>query len=282
MDIWIIRNGEKKGPIPDYEIRHKIESGELTPATPAWHEGLDSWKVLGEMDLFTREFSLDHDTGPPPLPNLPEKPAARPPSSPQEPSPTLPRLLGRRFWARWFDLSVFSGLWWISMWAVGRDIEETLRNPWNMILLYVPWFMLEALLIHRFGASPGKWLLGLSVQNKDGSRLTLAESTRRALRVLFTGIGFGWGFLTLFCQALSFFTARRLGAPLWDYAAGHQVVSSGLKPARIVTLVILFMAALQLQMIVVSPYVFEEFGEKFPTFKEEYQRNPPWHLPKRS
>jgi hypothetical protein len=58
MDIWIIRNGEKTGPIHDYEVRHKIEDGQLEPTTPAWHEGLPAWMPLGEIDLFRREFQL--------------------------------------------------------------------------------------------------------------------------------------------------------------------------------------------------------------------------------
>ena len=87
MDIWIIRNGEKAGPIHDYEARRKIEAGELTRDIPAWHEGLDAWRPLGEIPLFKDEFNWVHlgdlesaplldeeapemlgDTRPPPLP----------------------------------------------------------------------------------------------------------------------------------------------------------------------------------------------------------------------
>ena len=35
MDIWIIQDGEKIGPIHDYEIRSRIGKGELPPTTPA-------------------------------------------------------------------------------------------------------------------------------------------------------------------------------------------------------------------------------------------------------
>ena len=54
MDIWIILDGEKIGPIHDFEIRRKIEAGELSATTPAWHEGLAAWKPLVEIELFTR------------------------------------------------------------------------------------------------------------------------------------------------------------------------------------------------------------------------------------
>jgi uncharacterized RDD family membrane protein YckC len=276
MDIWIIRNGEKNGPFRDFEIRHKIEDGELSSTTAAWHQGLPAWQPLGEIDLFKREFELDHQQEIAGAIEEPSSPAITPPPLPKK------NIYGRRFWARWFDLYLFSGIWWIAMWWAGRDIEATLSNPWVMIFQYVPWFILEAFLLHRFGFTPGKWLLGLKVTNTDGSALNLSASTRRSMRVLFTGIGFGWGLLAVFCQGLSLFTARRLGSPLWDHAGGHTVTSTPLSPLRVGALAVLFFAALQLQWIVVAPHIIKAVGNNFPKLQEQYQKNPPWHLPKRS
>jgi uncharacterized RDD family membrane protein YckC len=192
MDIWIIRNGEKIGPIHDFEVRRQIANGELPATTPAWHEGLPEWKPLVEIDLFTREFEL---------PSTPEpSPLASDDSSETNFTPpplTAQTHYGRRFWARWLDLTLYSGVWWIGMWAAGQNIEAALINPWVMIFQYVPWFILEALLLHQFRTTPGKWLLGLQVVNKDGSTLSLAASSRRSMRVLFSGIGFGWSILAL-------------------------------------------------------------------------------------
>ena len=78
------------------------------------------------------------------------------------------------------------------------------------------------------------------------------------------------------------FTARRLGSTLWDYTGGHQVTAGALNPFRIVALVFLFAGALQLQLIVISPYLFKMAGEKYPEFKEQLEKDPPWHLPMRS
>lgn len=276
MDIWIIRNGEKTGPIHDYEVRHKIEDGELSPDTPAWHEGLDSWKSLGEIDLFKREFDL-------PLP-VAESPSIfiRPLEADELPTPPVQRqlLLGRRFWARWFDLCLYSGIWWILMWATGRDIRATLSNLWIMFPHYVPWFILEAFLIHHFGTTPGKWLLGLRVANLDDSKLTLGESTRRSARVLFTGIGFGWQLLTLFCQLLSYFTTKRIGCSLWDHVGGHKLVPEPLRATRIIAFVLLFIGSLMLQTAVVTPYMLEAMAAESPEFKAELEKNPLWHPPK--
>jgi uncharacterized RDD family membrane protein YckC len=276
MDIWIIQDGVKKGPIHDFEVRGRIESGDLTADTPSWHEGLDGWRPLVEISLFTREFDR--------LEGLKDTAAASP--EPSRTSPVLPPVppgphLVRRFWARWFDLYLFAGVWWFVMWAAGRDIGGILNNPWIILFQYIPWFVLEAVLLHRFGFTPGKWLLGIRVVNDTGALLSLAESTRRAARVLFLGIGFGWGILALICQIMAVFTTRRIGRPLWDHAGGHHLETTPLNPLRLVGYVIGLFAALQLQLIVVAPYVMENMKKTFPAMGEHIEKNPPWHLPVR-
>jgi RDD family/GYF domain 2 len=269
MDIWIILEGEKIGPLHDFEVRRKIEAAELPASTPAWHEGLTAWKPLGEIDIFAREFAL---AAQPPLATA----VATPPPLPVE------TFYLRRFWARWLDLLLYSGIWWLGMWAARQDISAALLNPWVMFLHFVPWFVIETLLLHYFGTTLGKWLLGISVVNKDASLLDLPASLRRALRVLFTGIGFGWSLLAIFCQVLSLFTAKRLGATLWDHVGGHQVRATPLSPHRVVAVVVLFGVALLMQFSVITPSLYELSAKNFPTLPQPYTQNPFWHLPKRS
>ena len=280
MDIWIIRNGEKAGPIHDFEIRRKIESGELTRDTPAWHEGLDAWRPLREIAIFKDDFNWVHlgdlESGP----THEEEEAAILAAAGAPPLPTTP-VLWRRFWARWLDIHVYVAIWWLCMWASGRDIEAVLTNLWIMVVQLVPWFIAESILIHRFGTTPGKWLLGLRVTNVNGSLLSLAAATLRSFRVLVGGIGFGWSLLAVFCQTLSYFTAKRLGSALWDHAGGHRVEARPLVVWRLIAAACIFFAALQLQMAVIAPYVFKNAAETFPFLKEELEKNPPWHLPPR-
>ena len=123
--------------------------------------------------------------------------------------------------------------------------------------------------------------MGLSVMNRDGSRMSLAESMRRGWRVYFIGIGMGWGLLALICQLMALVGVKRLGMPIWDHAGGHQVVAKPLRGARVGAFVCLWFVVLQMQMLVVSPYVIERVGKMFPSLKETYEKNPPRHLPKR-
>jgi uncharacterized RDD family membrane protein YckC len=274
MDVWIIQNGEKSGPLPDYEVRSGIQSGQFTADTPAWHEGMADWQPLSAIPLFASEFVTKREAS-----QDEEKSAAESaPTPPPLQAQASPHLI-RRFWARWFDLYLYSGFWWLGMWLAGRDIGAVMSNIWLILFQFVPWFAIEAVLLHRFGTTPGKWLLGIGVRNEDGSLLALPQAVRRSLRVMFLGIGLGWGIVALICQIMAVFTTKRLGRPLWDMAGGHQLVSSPLGPLRIAAYAVGLFAALQLQMIVVAPHVFRQMKEQFPSLHEQIEKNPPWHLP---
>ena len=279
MEIWIVKDGERSGPYQDFEVRRRINAGEWDENTPAWHEGMKEWGVLGGIEYFKREFQKEPEPVKPP--SLGEVAMEKHPEQGIASAADSKLRLGRRFWSRWFDLYLYEGIWWIGMWAMGRDIGALHDQTWVMILHFLPWFALEVVLLHRFGTTPGKWLMGLSVLNRDGSRMSLAESMRRAWRVYFIGIGMGWGFLALICQLMALVGTKRLGMPIWDHAGGHQVVAEPLRGARVGAFVCLWFVALQMQMAVVSPYVIERVGKMFPSIKETYERNPPRHLPKR-
>ncbi|MEI6177628.1 MAG: RDD family protein [Verrucomicrobiota bacterium] len=276
MDIWIILDGEKSGPIHDFDIRKKIESGELPATTPAWHEGLGAWRPLSEISLFSSEF--DRPLAEPEPSPVPRQDSAGGPLPPPLPEKTY---LIRRFWARWLDLYFFAGIWWLIMWIAGRDIGDMLINPLELLFQYIPWFVIEALMLHRFATTPGKWLLGIRVVNNNGSFLSLPEAGRRCARVLFLGIGFGMQIVCTVCQLMAVVTTRRIGRPLWDHAGGHRITATPLQPVGVSVYVISLFIAMQLQWIVVAPYVMEEAGNTFPILKEQFEKNPPWHLPKR-
>lgn len=277
MEIWIIQDGEKKGPLHDFEVRRKIGEKEFTASTPAWHEGMEGWKTLGEMTIFLREFELA--AAPPraaketPIPTL---------SSPAPPPLPQQTHFVRRFWARWFDLTLYSGVWWLAMWFSGQNVGAVIVNPWIMFFQYVPWFVFETLLLHYRGTTPGKWLLGMRVANQDGSRMDLGQATRRSGRVLFAGIGFGWDLLALFCQTLSYFTARKLGQALWDHTGGHRVLCNPLGPLRVGAFVCLFFVAAQMQAIVIFPHFKKYMIRGNPALQELFEKYPPWHLPERT
>lgn len=47
MNIWIYRNGAQEGPYTSEQIK----AMNLSPDTPAWHQGLSDWTTLGHINL---------------------------------------------------------------------------------------------------------------------------------------------------------------------------------------------------------------------------------------
>jgi len=281
MEVWIIRDGEKIGPFHDFEIRTKIASREVTGDTVGWHEGLAAWKPLREIPVFEREF--DEAPRPPKTEKLVPGYSPAPDGPPGSEPPPLPRKLHlmRRFWARWLDMTFYCGIWWMGMWAAGQNIEGAMLNVGVLFLQYVPWFVFETLLITYRGTTPGKWLLGLRVVNEDGSLLDLGAATKRSARILFTGVGFGFSWLAVFCQALSYFTTQRLGKPLWDYTGGHRVEATELQPFRVAALVMLFYAGMHMKLVVQTPVLLRFILKDKPEMREFVEQWPLWYLPER-
>lgn len=286
MEIWLIQDGKKTGPFNDYEIRDRISSGQIKPDQFGWHEGLSSWVKLREIELFRDDLERVEKEGVSP---------AEASSANDKPGPppvvvdlTGKRHLARRFWARWLDLVVYSAVWWLLMYVAGGDIGALLQNTWVMLSMLIPWFVMEAWLLHRFGTTPGKWLLGIRVVNDDGTNLTLKSSSRRSVRVLILGLGLGWGLLLPLCQAMSWFTTRRIGKPVWDFMGQHKITVSSLKAYKIALLVLLFITASQLQTAVRWPHDRESFMkqnrelmEKYPELRKILEDGDQWYFPVR-
>ena len=82
----------------------------------------------------------------------------------------------RRYIARSFDLLLCSLPWYLVLQAAGVDPKARLTSIWLSILGMVTMLVLEPLLLHLFGTTPGKWLMGLRVTDENGQRLPLAAA----------------------------------------------------------------------------------------------------------
>jgi uncharacterized RDD family membrane protein YckC len=283
MHIWLIKDGEKYGPHPDFHIRQGIENGQYDADTPAWHEGLDEWTTLGEMSLF--KSTLEEPAAPKDPPHE-KTPYARPVASVEPsdssaiPAPENLYLL-RRFWARWLDLQLYIAIWWLFLYYTNADVGAIFSNPWILLVQLLPWVPIEAMFIHYHGTTPGKWLLGIRVINNDDSALTGRQSSWRSLRVLIAGVGLGWGLISPICQALSYWLTRRIGRTIWDHMGGHKVEFTPIRGTRYLAVIGLIYISLQLQFAILAPYVVPMYQEQFPALKEHFEKNPPRHFPER-
>lgn len=276
MQIWLIQHGKKTGPFQDYEIRNRITDGQIEPDQFAWHEGLPGWVKLREIELFRNDLERTENEGETRIEDVSPLNKVGPPVIVTF---SGKRHLARRFWARWLDLLVYSAVWWLLMYVAGRNIGLMIENDWLMLSMLIPWFALESWLLYRFGTTPGKWLLGIRVVNDDDTPLTLKSSIWRSIRVMIAGVGFGWELLSLLCQAMSWFTTRKIGKPVWDYMGKHKVTVVPLKAFKIIALILLFFTAIKLQSAVRGAYDQENLVKAFPQWKEFFDKSKPYYFP---
>jgi uncharacterized RDD family membrane protein YckC len=249
MEIWLIENGEKSGPFPEFEVRGRIHSGELTAERKIWHLDLDRWTPLEEVELFADEFRKqedeedeeDDEEDEPTEDVIPEgkvtaenvdahltkvsKELGEDEESGEQAPPPLPKELHlwRRFGARWFDFILYSLLLTTVLVFSGADVFELSRSTAFAFISILPWFFLESLSTAMWGTTPGKWLTGLVVRDREGKKLSAGQAILRTMRVIIVGMGFGQPLLILICHLIAAWLGFKRKIVLWDTPAGIEV-----------------------------------------------------------
>ncbi len=242
MEIWIVEKGEKRGPFETYEVRGRIEEGELAGDEPAWHKDQDGWVALREMDVFRSAFGESGE----------ERERAHPPPLPEQPFPFL------RFFARWFDVLLYMLLFFSLVRFVGGDnLLEAIRSPWSY-LYFMPFVLLEAIALHLTKTTPGKFLLGLRVVTPEEEALSLQAAGIRSLRAYIIGLGLMvLPLLTGICHVYCLWYLMRSNKAPWDTASQNRVRGTGPLRFAIVIFAILFMGICVLLAAVLWPALVE-------------------------
>ena len=233
MQIWLITDGEKEGPFLDFEIRSRIQSGELSQDQKVWHSDLDGWTPLGEVDLFAHEFEkkshieeqIEEEQAE--LASL-EKAAKEP-----RLQPVMRDLhLWRRFGARWFDYLLYMTLLLGAIVLARVDFFALSLSPWFPFVSLLPWIFLESISLSFWGTTPGKWLAGLRVRNAAQDKLSSGQSILRSMRVVILGMGFGPGIFLFLCHGISAWLGFKKKIVLWDTPVGTEVNVHEPKPEK--------------------------------------------------
>ena len=132
------------------------------------YQTLDAQKYLDALDRTVEEAALSADVIPP------------------------VRSPGRRFFARMLDLLLYTALWgsFLELLSGSSAIQNSTGSGLlNTVMSLLIMVLLEPLLLHLWGATPGKWIMGLSVTDSDGVRLSYSAGFSRILSVLWYGMG---------------------------------------------------------------------------------------------
>ena len=262
----------------DLDSIRRLEAGELTLAQALE----DQLSALGEdraaldrADEVCRSLlraGTDYaalDPGPW-LEELERRPA---PSGPHlaEPRDTL-NLPGpwRRFFARQLDSALYTLPWLAIRLFVLRSYEsydplDLSLYPASLLLPYllseivlltaVPAILTAAVLepafLHLLGATPGKWIMGLEVRNRDGSFLTWEQAGARTMGVIFRGEGLYIPLIDLWRNWRSYRTCMDGQVLPWDEGLSYTQKPRGLA-WRAPLLAAVFVLCLCAQSVMIS------------------------------
>lgn len=127
-----------------------------------------------------------------------------------------------RIFARLFDYLLYATVWIVLLYVCHRIFGLT-RNDlvagvgYAILIAFPMAFLLEPLLLHWFGATPGKLLLGLRVNYDLGGRIPMDMAWARSWRAIL-GVH-DWKYRDIF-QTINTYKAMAEGKPLdWDYMA---------------------------------------------------------------
>lgn len=248
MEIYVLKEGVRRGPFLPFKLRELLEDNEFLPSDPGWIVGMENWEPLSSIEALEHWMPRDPSL-PPPLPDAdadadaetethssPAKTATAPDI--QDPAEVAARRL--RAWLRWFARTLDEMLWFALIWLVGVSAgwlglwDFLVRHPVLLLGPCLLWIPVEAWMLSRFTTTPGKWLLGMQVTDDLGQPLTYQAALKRSALVLVTGNGLGLPFMLLLPvlqAAMSWMLYRRTGTTLWDRAAGSQL--RHIKPAPV-------------------------------------------------
>lgn len=121
-----------------------------------------------------------------------------------------------------------------------NDLDEIIR----LGFLFGVNFVIESILISDFGTTPGKKLLGISVKNYDGTKLSFWTAFKRCVLVFAVGEGALIPFISLFALIYSYNKLKDNKQTYWDSLLATKVVQ---RPIKIIQWIVawgLFVGAL--------------------------------------
>lgn len=265
MRAWIIQNGEKNGPFEIAHVVRKLQSGEWHGDTYGWVEGMREWQPLSSIPEFAQATSVADEMESSVDSNIDNAETAIATSiAAQVSKREASAMLVRRFFARWFDLLLWSSIYMCAMHLSGANLKGMMMNFWFNYLMMIVWILIEAAMVHRWGATPGKWLLGLRISRLDGERLPVGLSLLRSVRVYLMGMGMSHPILLPLCHGFSWWFVRKHGSALWDGTSGIRVSIRTISPWRWLAFSVAGFMVMNVSGMILEPVSRELFRELFP------------------
>lgn len=135
------------------------------------------------------------------LRELEKAPASERFAPPKDEAPPLPGHSWRRLFARTLDLALYSLPFTVAEVLILRFPPHLTTNfffqLFDSYLAFALMFLLEPLLLHFWGTTPGKFVFGITLRDADGEKLSTAAARKRLGTLFAQGMGYGLPFYNL-------------------------------------------------------------------------------------
>lgn len=173
MDWYYAQDGKQLGPVSDAEFSQLAQSGVIGPETLVWHGGMAEWLAYRTLGGALPQHGTVQYAG---------------------------------FWIRFLAymldgilIGMIRGIVLIPMglrlmeepWSIWslKDIGEMQFSSLAIALCYFAFFWT------KYGATPGKMVLGLKIVTPEGGPLSLGQAVGRYFAMLLSGLVLGIGFM---------------------------------------------------------------------------------------
>ena len=136
-------------------------------------------------------------------------------------------LTQRRPFVRYAARMIDMGLFFFIVIPVARELGLPMSSNATVLLQLLALALLvpvEALVLARFGTTPGKAFMRMQVVRDDGQRLDLATAMSRSTKVWLLGWGLGLPLISLVTLIISFAKLTGEGKTAWDSQCGTRVL----------------------------------------------------------
>jgi uncharacterized RDD family membrane protein YckC len=102
------------------------------------------------------------------------------------------------------------------------------------------WNFVEAFLLSTWGTTLGKWLLGTSVRDIRGNKLTYNAALSRSFQVWIKGLGLGIPIISFLTIINSYYKLTgKFGKTSWDFQVRYSVQHKKLNPIGVIMVIVI-------------------------------------------
>lgn len=274
MDIYWIQDHEKKGPLPEVEVISMLEAGLIPENARAWHAGCAEWVRIHDLPVLKEMFAIREEELRKLGKDVPENDAeifaAEPvdgesvteeaEKKPEEDVVLVVPYPYVRFLGRMADVMMHMTLYLAVLRLLGLGFNPDFLPGSYEALLYLclPLVLIEAAFVATLGTTPGKAMLGVSVRDYLGRRLSFSTAFRRSLFVMVLGLGCFAPSLMVLALFFSWWWVRRFGFTPWDRKLGTtDVLNDSLTLRKVVMTLVLIILCLQIMYVLLIPWLPE-------------------------